>query len=87
MKSKAARLLNAIGGEKQKWLISRNLTQRKIEACEGDSLLGAAMVCYLAPFNKCYRDIYWTKWQKLILKSGIKCTKGFDFSKHFCSGL
>lgn len=51
MKSKAARLLNALGGEKQKWNISKNLTLKKLEALEGDSLLAAAMVSYLAPFN------------------------------------
>jgi hypothetical protein len=51
MKSKAARLLNELGGEKQKWQVCKTVAENNLANLEGDSLLAAAMVCYLAPFN------------------------------------
>jgi hypothetical protein len=51
MRSKASRLLNALISEKQKWSIFEAVAINKLKNVEGDSLMGAGMVCFLAPFT------------------------------------
>jgi hypothetical protein len=51
MKSKAARLLNELAGEKQKWKVCEEVANENLRNLEGDSLMAAAMVCFLAPFS------------------------------------
>jgi hypothetical protein len=50
MRSKASRLLNALISEKQKWSVFEAVAIEKLRNIEGDSLIAAAVVCFLAPF-------------------------------------
>jgi len=50
MRSKASRLLNALIAEKQKWSVFEAVAIEKLRNIEGDSLIAAAFVCFLAPF-------------------------------------
>ena len=56
LKSKAARLLNELASEKQKWITCEHLSGVNIENMEGDTLINAAMVCFLAPFTQKMRE-------------------------------
>ena len=57
LKSKSARLLNELAGEKQKWLVCEQVAAANILNMEGDSLISAAMVCFLAPFTQKTREV------------------------------
>jgi len=83
MKSKAARLLNALGGEKQKWRVCQNVADKKLKNLEGDSLIAAAMVCYLAPFTQKIRDYYFAKWHSMIENRHIAITRKLNFNAYF----
>ena len=50
-RSRAAKLLNELNGERQKWQVNKNVTIGAIRNLEGDCLMAAFMVCYLAPFT------------------------------------
>jgi len=50
-RSSAARLLNELNGEMQKWRVSEIVSRDNLRNLEGDCLLAAAMVTYLAPFT------------------------------------
>ena len=49
---RAARLLNELNGEMQKWRVSEAVARENINNLEGDCLMAASMVCYLAPFTQ-----------------------------------
>ena len=51
LKSKSARLLNELAGEKTKWVVCEHVAGQNLDNMEGDSLISAAMVCFLAPFT------------------------------------
>lgn len=50
-RSRAARLLNELTGEMQKWRVSEEVSRDNLTRLEGDCLMAAAMVCYLSPFT------------------------------------
>jgi hypothetical protein len=56
MKSRAARLIDALGNEKFKWLTCKQLALKKLKHLEGDCILAAGIVIYLAPFDYKIRD-------------------------------
>ena len=51
MKSRCSRLIDALGKEKRKWEVCMHLSESKIKSLEGDCLIAAAMIIYLAPFD------------------------------------
>ena len=53
---RAARLLTELTGEMQKWRVSEQVCRENINDLEGDCLLAASMVCYLAPFTQKLRQ-------------------------------
>jgi hypothetical protein len=56
MKSRAARLIDALGNEKHKWETCKALAQKKKKNLEGDCIIAAALCVYLAPFDAKIRD-------------------------------
>ena len=56
MKSRAARLIDALGNEKFKWQTCKALAEKKQKNLEGDCIIAAAIVIYLAPFDYKIRD-------------------------------
>lgn len=83
LKSKSARLLNELGGEKQKWLVCEEVATHDIDNLEGDTLISAAMVCYLAPFTQKTRDYLFTKWLIKIADFSINITRKLNFNSMF----
>lgn len=54
---------------------------------EGDSLISAAMVCFLAPFTQKNRELLFKKWLNKISNSEIATTKKLDFNSMFSNPL
>ena len=52
LKSKSARLLNELAAERQKWMVCEEVASANIKNLEGDSLICAAMVAFLAPYTQ-----------------------------------
>jgi dynein heavy chain len=50
-KERAGRLLNGLGGEKQKWLVCSRMIDKRFLTIQGDVLLGAAFITYLSAFT------------------------------------
>ena len=55
-KERATKLLNGLGGEKQKWLVCNRMIAKKFLTIQGDVLLGAAFITYLSAFTQKYRE-------------------------------
>ena len=51
MKSRCSRLIDALGKEKRKWEVCMHVAETKQRALEGDCIIAAAMIVYLAPFD------------------------------------
>jgi dynein heavy chain, axonemal len=47
-KTRAAKLLNSLQGEKQKWSVLNRVVQEKYDTLEGDCLLAAGLIIYLS---------------------------------------
>ena len=56
MKSRAARLIDALGNEKHKWETCKASAHKKKKNLEGDCIIAAALCIYLAPFDQKIRD-------------------------------
>lgn len=83
-KTRAAKLLNALTGEKQKWFVLDQITQQKIDNLHGDCLLAAALIIYLGQFTINHRETYLDQWySQLKDHSLIQVTEHFDFIKIF----
>ena len=87
LKSKAARLLNELGGEKQKWRVCKEVAENNLVNLEGDSLIAASMVTYLAPFNQKTREYLFHKWIKKIADHEINVSFALNFNQMFCDPL
>lgn len=87
LKSKSARLLNELAGEKQKWMVCEDVATQNIANLEGDSLISAAMVCFLAPFTQKTRDYLYTKWLIKIADHHIDITRKLNFNSMFSDPL
>ena len=87
MKSKAARLLNELSGEKQKWQVCEDVANEQLLNIEGDSLVSAAMVNYLSPFTQKFRDKLYKKWINDISDAGVHITEDVNFSSLFSDPL
>ena len=75
--------MNALISEKQKWVVFESVAITKLRNNEGDSLIGAGMVCFLAPFPQSFRNDMFAKWQKEIEKSKIPVTHDLNFNMQF----
>jgi hypothetical protein len=88
MKERAGTLLDALAGEKQKWRVASRVVNTKFESLEGDCLLGAALMIYLAQFTHKFRDKYLQKWLDVIDKcEKLKMSDDWDFSKLFAEQI
>ena len=54
---------------------------------EGDSLISAAMVCFLAPFTQKTRETLFQKWLVKIAGHEINITRNLDFNAMFSNPL
>jgi len=82
--SRAAKLLNALQGEKQKWIILNQIIQDKFATVRGDCLLAAALIIYLGQFNHEFRRRYFDRWlAKLQGSKDLKVSEYWNFIKLF----
>ena len=83
MKSRCSRLIDALGKERRKWEVCMHVAEKKQRNLEGDCIIAAAMIVYLAPFDQKIRDHFKKEWNALIWNLKIDCTKNLIFSQHF----
>ena len=86
-RSRAARLLNELTGEMQKWRVSEQLARENLTSLEGDCLMAAGMVCYLAPFTQKIRRSLFKKWVDRVSNAGIRLTPDMSFNQTFSDPL
>ena len=86
-RSRAARLLNELTGEMQKWRVGEQVTVENMRNLEGDCLMAAAMVCYLAPFTQKTRRKLFQKWLDKVRDSGVRLTHNMSFNSTFADPL
>jgi len=70
-KDRAGKLLNGLGGEKQKWLVCNRMIDKRFVTIQGDVLMGAAFITYLSPFTQKFRERTVERWSDMISVSGI----------------
>jgi dynein heavy chain, axonemal len=70
-KDRAGKLLNGLGGEKQKWLVCNRMIDKRFVTIQGDVLLGAAFITYLSPFSQKFREKACEKWSDIITQQEI----------------
>lgn len=61
-------------------MVCEEVATQNIVNLEGDSLISAAMVCYLAPFTQKTRDNLYTKWILKIADHLINITRKMKFN-------
>lgn len=67
----------------QKWRISVDVAKENLFNLEGDCLLAAAMICYLAPFTQNKRIEMFQTWVHKLGKSPIYHTKNMQFNTYY----
>ena len=82
-RSRAARLLNELIGEAQKWRVGEHVSKENTRNLEGDCLMASAMVCYLAPFTQKIRRNLFKKWLDRVKDAGIQLTPNMNFNSTF----
>ena len=88
MRSKASKLLDALGGEKQKWRVANRVIDTRFETLEGDCLVGAGVMIYLAQFTDKFRAKYLQKWLDMLEDSSkLKVSLNFDFVALFADKI
>ena len=81
---RAAKLLNALRGEKQKWSVLNQIIRDKFRAVQGDCLLAAALISYLGQFNHEFRQRYFDRWfDQLREAKKLKISEHWNFIKLF----
>lgn len=85
---RAQRLLDALTDEKTRW---KNIVEKMINDEKnmiGDSLLSAAFITYLSPFDQKFRQKYNKKWHQSVQSSGsIDSSDDFSFVETLSSSL
>lgn len=83
-KTRAAKLLNSLAGEKQKWTVLNNVVDKKFDTLEGDCLLGAALMTYLGQLTSKFRDDFFYRWlEEIRERSSLQIAEYYDFIKMF----
>lgn len=82
--ARAAKLLNALRGEKQKWSALNQIIVDKFHSVQGDCLLAATLIAYLGQFNHEYRRQYFDRWLKRLQGAKtLKISEHWNFIKLF----
>ena len=82
-KSATARLIDALLKEKHTLVTRVGIARKKLRHLEGDCLIAAGLVIYLAPFDQKIRDYFKQKWSKMIREEGLKTIHPLLFNAHF----
>lgn len=71
----------------QKWRVNEQVCGDSLGNLEGDCLLAAAMVCYLAPFTQTVRRKLYKRWLAKVHDAGIRLTPDMNFNQTFTDAL
>ncbi|XP_076648749.1 dynein heavy chain at 62B [Halictus rubicundus] len=76
---RAEKLINGLGGEKNRWMDAAASLQRAYDSLPGDILLSCGMIAYMGPFTTSYRVESLEKWFAYVKRLEIPCTDDYDF--------
>ena len=76
--SRAARLIDGLGGEKGRWVDSVAMYDKEGSNIVGDMLIAAGTVAYLGPLTSTYRHDLKNSWHEAILKLSIPCSESYE---------
>ncbi|XP_015126095.2 dynein heavy chain 12, axonemal [Diachasma alloeum] len=77
--ARAEKLINGLGGEKDRWMSSAESLQRAYDTLPGDILISCGIIAYLGPFITSYRVEYVDKWKVYVQNLKIPCSEEFNF--------
>ncbi|CAG0883773.1 unnamed protein product [Cyprideis torosa] len=75
---RAEKLIDGLGGEKERWSRTASTLAEKYDNITGDVLISAAIVAYLGPFTVEFRQRCVSDWVKQALDIGIPCSAQFS---------
>lgn len=73
------KLINGLGGEKDRWTTAAEELQTAFEALPGDMLISCGIIAYLGPFTAAFRIESLEKWRTHMARSNIPCSKEYSF--------
>lgn len=76
---RAEKLINGLGGEKDRWTAAAEKLQVSFETLPGDILISCGMIAYLGSFTANFRIENLKKWQIYVACSNIPCSQQYNF--------
>ncbi|KAA3677673.1 dynein heavy chain, axonemal, partial [Paragonimus westermani] len=77
---RAEKLINGLGGEKNRWTEAAAMLKNRHHNIIGDVLLSAGVVAYLGPFTVDFRSGIQQEWHELCVKHEVPCSDVFRIS-------
>ena len=78
---RAETLINGLGGERDRWVISAARARRGVQNLTGDMLIAAGMIAYLGTFTMAFRDGIAESWVNKCKEAGIQSSDKFSLIK------
>lgn len=76
---RAQKLINGLGGEKDRWTAATEKLQLLFETLPGDILISCGVIAYLGPFTANFRNENLKKWHMHVRHSNIPCSQQYNF--------
>ncbi|XP_024937311.1 dynein heavy chain 7, axonemal isoform X2 [Cephus cinctus] len=76
---RAEKLINGLGGEKDRWMMCAENLQKSYDTLAGDILISCGMIAYLGPFTTAYRIENLEKWRIYVKSLNIPCSEIYSF--------
>ncbi|CAG0907579.1 unnamed protein product, partial [Darwinula stevensoni] len=77
---RAEKLIEGLGGEKERWSRAAHALGEKYDNIMGDVLMAAAVVAYLGPFTADFRQSCLEEWVRRCEQVGVACSNPFHLS-------
>nr|XP_050853938.1 dynein axonemal heavy chain 12-like isoform X4 [Vespula vulgaris] len=78
---RAEKLIDGLGGEKDRWLAAAETLQNSYNTLPGDILISCGVIAYLGPFTASYRMENIEKWRVFVKDLKIPCSEDYNFVK------
>ncbi|XP_043503405.1 dynein axonemal heavy chain 12-like [Polistes fuscatus] len=76
---RAEKLIDGLGGEKDRWLAAAANLKTSYDTLPGDILISCGVIAYLGPFTASYRMENIDKWKTFVQNLNIPCSLGYNF--------
>nr|XP_033342927.1 dynein heavy chain 12, axonemal isoform X1 [Megalopta genalis]XP_033342928.1 dynein heavy chain 12, axonemal isoform X2 [Megalopta genalis] len=76
---RAEKLINGLGGEKNRWMDAAAGLQKAYDTLPGDILLSCGIIAYMGPFTTSYRVESLEKWFAHVKGLKIPCSSNYEF--------